>query len=226
MAALSTAAARLAQEVDEAVAEVSGVDEALDRICVDFEAGIDDLARARQDLAEVKIKIARPLAAPTMTDADDLASQLHHTGLGLDEARRQATSGDRASAVRLAAALGPAAADLRAAAHALAASAGASLARRRELRGRLDAYRSKAYGLGRAEDPTLIELYRLTQDSLYRRPVRPGRGRTAPDPIPERGAGRWRPVRRTERPDGRCGSIGWPFSRRLVRVLAVAVIRS
>ena len=88
----------------------------------------------------------------------------------MDEARRQATSGDRASAVRLAAALGPAAADLRAAAHALAASAGASLARRRELRGRLDAYRSKAYGLGRAEDPTLIELYRLTQDSLYHAP--------------------------------------------------------
>ena len=63
VAALSTAAARLAQEVDEAVAEVTGVDEALDRICVDFEAGIDDLARARRDLAEVKIKIARPLAA-------------------------------------------------------------------------------------------------------------------------------------------------------------------
>jgi hypothetical protein len=170
VAALSAAAARLAQEVEEAVAELSGLEEVLDRIRVDFEAGIDDLARARQDLAEVEMKIARPHAAPTIADADDLASRLGETGLGLDEARRRATSGDRASAVRLAAVLGPAAAELRAAAHALAASASASLARRRELRGRLDAYRAKAYQLGRAEDPTLMELYRLTQYTLYHAP--------------------------------------------------------
>jgi hypothetical protein len=169
-AVLAAAAARLGQEVDGAVAELSGVEEALDRIGADLEAAIGDLARGRRDLAEAEIKIARPQERATIADADDLAARLTETGAGLDEARRRVTSGDKPAAVRLAAALGPAAAELRVAAHALAASATASLARRRELRGRLDAYRAKAHRLGRAEDPTLTELYRAAQHTLYHAP--------------------------------------------------------
>jgi hypothetical protein len=44
------------------------------------------------------------------------------------------------------------------------------LARRRELRGRLDAYRAKAIATGRAEDLALDELYQSAASVLYQAP--------------------------------------------------------
>jgi hypothetical protein len=52
----------------------------------------------------------------------------------------------------------------------LTALAEGLLARRTELRGRLDAFRAKAAGLGRAEDPALSPLYATAHDLLYTAP--------------------------------------------------------
>jgi hypothetical protein len=53
---------------------------------------------------------------------------------------------------------------------ALGAADGSDLSARDELRGRLDAYRAKASGLGRAEDLVLERLYGEARDALYTTP--------------------------------------------------------
>jgi hypothetical protein len=167
---LSVAAARLAQEIDQAVADVTGVDEALDRIEGDLETGLQKLSQARQDALEVEAKIAAPRCLIDAAEIDVLASSLTELQASLVAARDRAMAGDRTAALRLTAALGPAAAQARDKAMTLAGSAAAPLARRRELRGRLDAYRAKVHSLGLAEDPDLGELHQGAQDSLYTAP--------------------------------------------------------
>jgi hypothetical protein len=167
---LSAATARIGRQVDEALAELDGVEEELERIDTDLRAGLDDLDRARQDRAETDKKIAGDAVTPPAEDSDEVAGRLAELRNGLDEAQQRLAAGDRAGALRLAGALGPATAQIRATTRALAASAAAPLARRRELRGRLDAYRAKAHSLGRAEDPALSGLYRTVMDTLYSAP--------------------------------------------------------
>jgi hypothetical protein len=77
---------------------------------------------------------------------------------------------DRAGAARVVARL---AAELDRIGRDVAAAAGdaaAPLARRRELRGRLDAYRAKAIATGRAEDVQLEDLYQSAVAVLYQAP--------------------------------------------------------
>ena len=170
VAQLSADAVRIGHQVEMAAAQLDNVDEALDQIAGELHAGLEDLARARQGLAEVEAKIARPDGRPAVGSLDDLAGRLAELEGGLEEARRHAVTGDRAGAVRLAGALGPPAAQLRAATGTVAGSVTAPLARRRELRGRLDAYRAKAHSLGRAEDPELADLYDRAEATLYAAP--------------------------------------------------------
>jgi hypothetical protein len=167
---LATDAGRIGQEIDRAVADVTGVDEALDHIDADLEKGLRDLSEARRDGAEAETKIAAVKHVPTSTETDELAGRLAELRGSLAEARQHARSGDRTAALRLATALGPAATQVRNAAEDLAASAAAPLAWRRELRGRLDAYRAKVRSLGYAEDPLMDELCQSAQDSLYSAP--------------------------------------------------------
>jgi hypothetical protein len=47
----------------------------------------------------------------------------------------------------------------------------APVATRNELRGRLDAYRAKAYRLGLLEDPAVAGLYARAQDALFTAPT-------------------------------------------------------
>jgi hypothetical protein len=170
VAELSVAAVRIGHQAEAAAAELNVADEALDRIAGELHAGLEDLARARQGLAEVEAKIARPDGRPAIGHLDELGGRLAELEAGLAEARRHAEAGDRAGAVRLARALGPPAAQLRAGTRTAAGSVTAPLARRRELRGRLDAYRAKAHGLGRAEDPVLADLYDRAEATLYAAP--------------------------------------------------------
>jgi hypothetical protein len=169
-AQLTEAAARIGHQVDESIAELSGLEETLDHIDADLEAAQTDLDQARQDGAEVAVKIARPARRERADETDSLTGRPAELRGRLMQARDLLAAGDRASAARLAGALGPAALDLRATAGALAGSAAEPLTRRRELRGRLDAYRAKAHSLGRAEDPRLLELYRRAEDALYTAP--------------------------------------------------------
>jgi hypothetical protein len=169
-AQLTAAAARIGHRVDESVAELSGLEETLDHIDADLEAAQTDLDRARQDMAEVEAKIARPARGGQADATGSLSSRPTELRSQLTQARELLAAGNRAGAARLAGALGPAALDLRATAGTLAGSAAQPLTRRRELRGRLDAYRAKAHSLGRAEDPGLLELYRRAEDALYTAP--------------------------------------------------------
>jgi hypothetical protein len=167
---LSLAATRVAQEIDQAVADVAGVDGVLDRIEGDLQAGFQTLSQARQDGAEVEAKIATPDCLTYAAEADDLASSLADLEDSLAAARGRAMAGDRTAALRLTATLGPATAQARDKATTLAGSMAAPLARRRELRGRLDAYRAKVHGLGLAEDPVLAELHQGAEEILYTAP--------------------------------------------------------
>jgi hypothetical protein len=167
---LSAAAARIGQQVDEAVAELSSVEETLDHIDGDLKDADGDVDRARQDLTEVETKIAGRARPRPAGDTDNLARRSAELRTRLAQARQLLASGNRAGASRLVGALGPAVLDLRSAAGTLADSAAEPLARRRELRGRLEAYRAKAHSLGRAEDLGLLELYRRAEDTLYTAP--------------------------------------------------------
>jgi hypothetical protein len=152
------------------VADVTGVDEALDRIELDLQTGLQKLSQARQDAPEVAAKIAAPPGLTGAAEIDDLTGSLVDLQASLATARGRSVAGDRTAALRLAAALGPAAAQARDKAVTLAGSVAAPLARRRELRGRLDAYRAKVHSLGLAEDPVLGELRQGAQDVLYTAP--------------------------------------------------------
>jgi hypothetical protein len=169
-AQLTAAAARIGHQVDASVAELSGVEETLDHIDGELEAAQRDLDQARHDLAEGEAKIAHRAPPRMPEDLDGLASRLAELQSRLTQGRQRLGAGDRAGASRLASALEPAALDLHTTAIVLASSAAEPLTRRRELRGRLDAYRAKAHSLGRAEDPTLLELYRRAEDALYTAP--------------------------------------------------------
>jgi hypothetical protein len=166
---LAAVTARIRHEVDEALEELNTIDEALERIDADLAAGLDDVHRAGQDRADTGQKIARHAVMPG-EDLDEVAARLAALRADLEQARERLSAGDRVGAVRLGNALGLATAQARATASALAVSAAAPLARRRELRGRLEAYRAKAHGLGRDEDPALSELYRTVTDTLYTAP--------------------------------------------------------
>jgi hypothetical protein len=77
---------------------------------------------------------------------------------------------DRAGAARVVARLAAELDRIDGEAIAAAADAAAPLARRRELRGRLDAYRAKAIATGRAEDLSLDVLYQSAVSVLYQAP--------------------------------------------------------
>jgi hypothetical protein len=122
-------------------------------------------ARARH--TEVAVKIDGPI--PAVSLLDDTEAKVDRLMRDLQEAAALAAT-DRARAVRMVAAFGTRVEDLRGEASAAAERAGRPLARRRELRGLLDAYVAKAYSLGRGEDVALEALHRHAEESLYRAP--------------------------------------------------------
>jgi hypothetical protein len=121
-------------------------------------------------VVEVDAKIAARESLTDAAETAELASSLADLQADLAAARGRAMAGDRTGALRLTAALGPAAAQARDRATTLAGSVAAPLARRRELRGRLEAYRAKVHSLGLAEDPVLSELHQAAQEILYTAP--------------------------------------------------------
>ena len=108
--------------------------------------------------------MSRPFGPDARRDAGDLAHQLAAI---VERAGRSEWS---AVATTLAAWRRQAAA-ARDASWRAAAAQRALVATRDELRGRLDAYRSKAAALGRVEAPRLAELHRRARDVLYTAPT-------------------------------------------------------
>lgn len=134
---------RIARELDQVVTVV-------ERIEVEREAALH------------KIAGARPVGSGELrAEADRLRSEL---------ARAMSGAGDRRAAAGAAERIGPRVALLREEAEAARAAVSSSLARRQELRGRLEAYRAKAVGTGRAEDFELSDLYEAAAEVLYSSP--------------------------------------------------------
>jgi uncharacterized protein Yka (UPF0111/DUF47 family) len=166
IAELSLAADRIYQDVDESVARVDGAVAELGQVAAAIDAVCQTVEQARTDAAEAREKVMMASPAPDLDGlaarAEQLRSEAASAGVLLET--------DRAGAARVVARLAAALDRISSDAAAAADATSAPLARRRELRGRLDAYRAKAIATGRAEDLQLEGLYESALSVLYQAP--------------------------------------------------------
>ena len=146
------------------MASRNGLVDNLGTMSFDLDAARQSITEARAHADEAAAKIAG--GAKTLSDLDEAARTLAQLSDAVEAARLLAAA-DWAAADRALQALRPRVSDLAAQTHRLVAAASAPLAQRRELRGRLDAYRAKAHALARDEDPGLEALYQGARDGLY-----------------------------------------------------------
>jgi DNA repair exonuclease SbcCD ATPase subunit len=122
---------------------------------------------ARPRVGEAKLKITqRSAAALDLDGLDRFAAELR----AQMEALRVAAPDDAQAALQKAGELAAKLSQLAAATRDLEETATEQMDARRELRGRLDAYRAKAQAVGRAEDIALDSLFRAARKALYRAP--------------------------------------------------------
>jgi hypothetical protein len=153
--------------VDDAVAFLLTLDEALQQGIAELDRITVVLGEARGNNDDTLAKIAgAPDRRADLDRAAASAADLQRTILNAQERSRT----DRAAAGLVMRALGVPLADLATNAERLVAESKVYLARRRELRGRLDGYRAKAQALGSAEDLRLEGLYAAARDALYGAP--------------------------------------------------------
>jgi chromosome segregation ATPase len=164
---LAVAVERLRVDLTEATASLDSVDELFEELAVALDAADAEIrpVKTAVEIATQKIEGAK-VGSHDVATLEGTASQLR---VQLDQARSGAAD-DRPGALRAARALESPIAGLRADAGRLLSAATEPIAKRQELRGRLDAYRAKAYSLGQAEDSYLESLYRAAQDVLYTAP--------------------------------------------------------
>jgi hypothetical protein len=165
--ALGAAVERVRAELAEAARALGLVDEAFASLQTSLEEAEVDIREAGNAVETANMKIA----GVRVGREDVLALERVAGGLrgALEEVREKAAT-DRPGADRAARALEPRIAALRADAEHLSITASEPIAMRQELRGRLDAYRAKAYALGRGEDTFLDRLYRAAREVLYTAP--------------------------------------------------------
>jgi chromosome segregation ATPase len=167
----------LGAKLDDAERLVRRVEERLSGLAR-TKAGIGgDLDAAETRLEEVARLIqaghgARAAAEDRIVDPGGLVAPLDHAELDgvrarLDRLKAQARAGAWPAAAKGLAEWQEEVDDLRARADAVAAANRAPLERRNDLRGLLDAFRSKAAALGLAEDPALTARYRSAHEALY-----------------------------------------------------------
>jgi hypothetical protein len=145
--------------VDGAVTQVGQLAASIDAIC-------QALERARADAAEARDKVMMPGPAQ---DLDGLTARAEQLKSDAANAGRMLET-DRAGAARVVARLAGEVDRMGRDVAVAANEAAAPLTRRRELRGRLDAYRAKAIATGRAEDVQLEALYESAVAVLYQAP--------------------------------------------------------
>lgn len=163
---LSLSADRISREIDESVDRVAGAVAELGQLSADIDALGQTLDRAKNDAAEARQKVM--MFSPSW-DLDGLAARAEQLRTEAADAS-QVLETDRAGAARVVARLATELDRIGRDAASAAAEAAAPLDRRRELRGRLDAYRAKAIATGRAEDVQLEDLYESAAAVLYQAP--------------------------------------------------------
>jgi chromosome segregation ATPase len=166
IADLSLSADRINREIHESVAQVDGALTELAQLSASIDTLCQTLEQARTDAAEARQKVT--LSSPSR-DLDGLAARAEQLRTEAADAGRMLET-DRAGVARVVARLAAELDRIGSDAAAAADEAAAPLARRRELRGRLDAYRAKAIATGRAEDVQLENLYESAVAVLYQAP--------------------------------------------------------
>ena len=164
---LDEAVERVRAQLAEATEALANVDEAFDGLASSLDAAEAAISDSKNAVQTASVKIAGATVGLDEVQAlEQTATQLR---VELEQALEIAAT-DRPSANRAARALEPRIASLRSDAERLSTTAIEPLARRQELRGRLDAYRAKAYALGKGEDAYLDRLYRAARQVLYTAP--------------------------------------------------------
>jgi hypothetical protein len=165
--ALGEAVERVRGQLRKATEALGTVDEAFADLASSLDAAEAEIRDADQAVQTAMVKISDAKVDPgdvraLERDAVQLRSELDHA--------RQSAATDRPGADRAARVLEPRIATLRSDAERLSTTAAEPMALRQELRGRLDAYRAKAYSLGKGEDVHLDRLYRAAREMLYTAP--------------------------------------------------------
>jgi len=163
-AAIAAGLERARAAVQDAITSREHLSEETTATIAEIDEAISALSRAREREQESAEKISGSTA---LAEIEPAAAEL---GRLRDELRAVQSETHVDVAVRAVAALRGRLAAALDRARSLAAAGGASLARRNELRGRLDAYRAKALAIGRAEDAELDALYRQAKDALFTAP--------------------------------------------------------
>ena len=146
---------------------MANVDERLAALGSALDAAVAEVQNAKDTVETAREKI-EGLNVGTV-DVASLESSARELRGEFEEVRQLAAE-DRQSADRAARILDSKITALRSEAGQLSAAAAVPMATRQELRGRLDAYRAKAYSLGRGEDTHLDRLYRAARQILYTAP--------------------------------------------------------
>ncbi|HET6214555.1 MAG TPA: hypothetical protein VFE14_16945 [Micromonosporaceae bacterium] len=149
------------------LAELARVRTAYPQGIAELDAAVSLVAKAEDDAGRSYATALAKIAEPGLPAAPSIAGALRGRVAGLEPlaaAGRWAQLADELAAVQRDVAAGQQRAD------ALRAAADGLLARRTELRGRLDAYRAKAARSGFTEDTELSDLHRQAQELLYTSP--------------------------------------------------------
>lgn len=158
---------RVARRVNETIRGAEEVSTTLAAAEARIVAVAGMVSDADAAVKEAAVKIAGSTNRPP--DLDRVRAELDDLRIEVTTIREVAGA-EREVAARRAAALGPRVGTLEAEVARLREVAGADLANRAELRGRLDAYRAKAQATGRAEDLGLDRLYQDAEQALYASP--------------------------------------------------------
>jgi hypothetical protein len=158
---------RIEAEIGGSLATLGSLSEHLEAFEATLTFQVAAIAEARPLIDEAARKIVDSGASPRALE------DLVHSASSLQ--RRIAVAGgargsDLRAASEAARDIDKALSELADSVRSLTATAAAELGQRRELRGRLDAYRAKVQLLGRGEDPVLERIYRATHDVLYSAP--------------------------------------------------------
>jgi hypothetical protein len=168
LAGLADAVARARNQLDE----VAGAREAYAQRRAALDAAVDDVTAAETAVVQAYARAAEKIADPGLGDPPATAAGLRARLVALDELHRRA-DGDASQWRRLATDLSIVETAVQLARTGAVERKGLAdglIARRDELRGRLEAYRAKATARGRAEDERLAGLFARAHDLLFTAP--------------------------------------------------------
>jgi hypothetical protein len=168
LAGLAQAVTRARAQLDE----LAGARDAYAQRRAALDAAVEGVAAAESAVGRAYARATEKIADPGLGGAPNTAAELRARLTGLDELHRRADADPREWR-RLATDLSTVETDVeraRAGAVERKAQADGLIARRDELRGRLEAYRAKAAARGRAEDERLAALFARAHDLLFTAP--------------------------------------------------------